>query len=69
MHTLEFANLTCPHCLQKQTIDLKKYDSPKKITCIHCGLEIQKSEQTCCVICEYSDLFCLPKQNIGSCSW
>ena len=69
MMTLNKAVLRCPFCKEKEPITLTDRFQPKEHTCPSCKKTYLKKEYSCCIICDYSDMHCLPKQQTGSCSW
>jgi hypothetical protein len=69
MMTLDKALLTCPFCREKESILLRETFQPESHTCPYCKITYHKKENHCCVICDFSDLFCLPRQKTGTCSW
>ena len=69
MMTLDHAVLKCPVCGEKEKIILTDRFQPKEHTCPSCKKTYVKKDQSCCIVCEFADMNCLPKQQTGTCSW
>lgn len=52
------ARITCPKCGHVQDIKVPENVCLQFYVCESCGETIQKTADSCCVICDYSDTKC-----------
>ncbi|WP_394854129.1 GDCCVxC domain-containing (seleno)protein [Imperialibacter roseus] len=61
------AILECPSCHSKYRVQMPQRGKHLNSRCVFCGEVYSiKSEDECCVYCQYSNLLCPAKQKINS---